>query len=202
MTTQGITRMSCCDGSRPVAYAGIPRPRRHTAASPCLPPACGLRELNAATYPQRVGFGLLDRHRPAAREPPSAPARSTVPPAPIVESRTVARGPSLSKAKAPSMTPSSNGRRHGPVWAKHRGRHTRRRPRQCAGRKRQDMPESTLEWVRATFDPETVSYKDRRQVAEELGAKRQAPNGRLPRRCATNRSRGPTVTRVPCPRVR
>src|SRR5512132_544566 len=182
-------------------------PRHSTTPPSCgrlaLPPASrGLREANAATYPQRVGFGLLDRHRQAAREPPELARGRRCPPAPICESRTVARGPSLSKAKAPSMTPSRNGRRHGPVWAKHRGRHTRRRPRQCAVRKRQDMPESTLEWVRATFDPETVSYKNRRQVAEELGAKRQAPKGRLPRRYATNRSRGPTVTRVPCPRAR
>jgi hypothetical protein len=195
--------MSCCDRSRPGRiYLGTPRPRRHAAASPCL----RLRVDCARRTPRRTrsgsGFGLLDTHWEAAREPPELARGRRCPSAPICESRTVPRGPSLVQGQSPFDDPSRNGRRHGPVWAKHRGRHTRRRPRQCAVRKRQDMPESTLEWVRATFDPETVSYKNRCQVAEELGAKRQSAKGRLPRRYATNRSRGTTVTRVPCPRAR
>jgi hypothetical protein len=192
--------MSCCDGSRPVAYAvhddpAVTRPLR-LASRLRVDRANRTPRLTRSGSASGFSIGMGQRHvnHLSSRSVDCAPAPSRI------SNRCAWTIPV--QGQAPSMTPSRNGRRHGPVWAKHRGRHTRRRRRQCAGRKRQDMPESTLEWVRATFDPETVSFKDRRQVAEELAAKRQAPNGRLPRRCATNRSLGPTVTRVSCPRVR
>ena len=103
-------------GPRPVAYAAraVTRP-----LSPSLPPARGLQRSAATSLPAAGRLrASSDRHRPAAREPP-VPARSTGPPASIVESRTVARGPSSTKAKAPFDDPKSqSGRRHGPVWVK------------------------------------------------------------------------------------
>jgi hypothetical protein len=145
------------------------RPRRHTAASPCLAPARGLREPNAATYPQRVGFGLLDRHRPAAREPPQLPLGRLCPSlcGPSIGVVTLGEG----RVSVPGASVKTCLSRPSNGFAR------RSIPRPCRTR---------------------IGARWRRSWA----AKRQAPNGRLQRRRATNRSRGPTVNRVSCPRVR